>query len=193
MLCIQCPCLRQYNCILSVVNLAYSNLYRRNKNKNQKLSATHSIGPIVPILEKQRAPFPHPGGACSGSDPRLTSGRLCWRPAPRPPASKFALYSSRPPSALLSYYYRFSGYSPESQTSKHTSPPPLHSFLSPSLSLSLCPTLSLTPSLDRSLFLPPFLLNALSESENRCCAEQVARSRSLLVWFPLLVYKRSDL
>lgn len=77
----------------------------------------------------------------------LTSGRLCWRPALRRPASMSEPRSSRPPWALLSYYSHSFGCSRGCQTSKRTFTLPL--FLSLSLhSLSL----------SSSPWLPPFLL-----------------------------------
>lgn len=82
----------------------------------------------------------------------LTSGRLCWRPALRRPASMSEPRSSRPPWALLSYYSHSSGCCRGFQTSKHTFTLPLSlSLLSPlSLSLSLAPSFfSLAPLLLR--------------------------------------------
>lgn len=75
---------------------------------------------------------------------RLTSGRLCWRPALRRPASKSEPRSSRPPWALLSYYSHSSGCSRGCRTSKRT------------FTLSLSPSLTLSPlSLSSSPWLPP--------------------------------------
>lgn len=71
----------------------------------------------------------------------LTSGRLCWRPAPRRPASMSEPRSSRPPWALLSYYSHSSGCSRGCQTSKRT------------FTLSLSLTHSLSPSPPLSLLL----------------------------------------
>lgn len=79
----------------------------------------------------------------------LTSGRLCWRPALRRPASMSGPRSSRPPWALLSYYSHSSGCCRGFQTSKRTFTLPL-SLSSLSLSLSSTPSfLSLAPLLLR--------------------------------------------
>lgn len=75
----------------------------------------------------------------------LTSGRLCWRPALRRPASMSEPRSSRPPWAPLSYYSHSSGCSRGCQTSKRT-------FSAAAISLSL---LSLTRFLSSSPRLPP--------------------------------------
>lgn len=84
---------------------------------------------------------------------RLTSGRLCWRPALRRPASMSEPRSSRPPWALLSYYSHSSGCSRGCQTSKRTF------TLSLSLSHSLSPFSLYPPLLGSLLFpLPPLLL-----------------------------------
>lgn len=110
----------------------------------------------------------------------LTSGRLCWRPALRHPASMSEPRSSRPPWALLSYYSHSSGCCRGFQTSKRT-------FTLP-LSLSLAYTLSpLSPRL------PPFspwlpsscvCLIALSEEQSgvvcftwRLVAARVSQSK----------------
>lgn len=95
---------------------------------------------------------------------RLTSGRLCWRPVLRHPASMSEPRSSRPPWALLSYYSHSSGCSRGCQTSKRT----FTRSLSLSLSLSL---LSLYPPLLVSLLLPCLpcscvCLIALSEEQS---------------------------
>lgn len=117
----------------------------------------------------------------------LTSGRLCWRPAPRHPASMSEPRSSRPPWALLSYYSHSSGCCRGFQTSKRT-------FTLP-LSLSRAYTLSpLTlSSLSSSPRLPPFspwlpsscvCLIALSEEQSgvvcftwRLVAARVSQSK----------------
>lgn len=82
----------------------------------------------------------------------LTSGRLCWRPALRHPASMSEPRSSRPPWALLSYYSHSSGCCRGFQTSKLTFTLPLSLSL---LSLSLSLLLSSAPSF---LSLAPLLL-----------------------------------
>lgn len=70
----------------------------------------------------------------------LTSGRLCWRPALRRPASMSEPRSSRPPWALLSYYSHSSGCCRGFQTSKRTFTLPLSLSSTPSF-LSLAPLL----------------------------------------------------
>ena len=90
----------------------------------------------------------------------LTSARLCWRPAPRRPASMSEPRSSRPPWAPLSYYSHSSGCSRGCQTSKRT----FNTVAVPlSLTLSLSLPHSLYPPLLGSLLLllsplPPLLL-----------------------------------
>lgn len=99
----------------------------------------------------------------------LTSGRLCWRPALRHPASMSEPRSSRPPWALLSYYSHSSGCCRGFQTSKLTFTLPLSLSL---LSLSLPP-----PLLGSLLSLPgsPPLASVWS----RCQRSKVAWSVSL--------------
>lgn len=112
----------------------------------------------------------------------LTSGRLCWRPALRHPASMSEPRSSRPPWALLSYYSHSSGCCRGFQTSKLTFTLPLSLPLSP---------FSLSPS--SSPRLPPFspwlpsscvCLIALSEEQSgvvcftwRLVAARVSQSK----------------
>lgn len=81
----------------------------------------------------------------------LTSGRLCWRPALRRPASMSEPRSSRPPWAPLSYYSHSSGCSRGCQTSKRTFSAAAISLLALSLSHSLSLLLSSAP----SFFLAP--------------------------------------
>lgn len=108
----------------------------------------------------------------------LTSGRLCWRPALRRPASMSEPRSSRPPWALLSYYSHSSGCCRGFQTSKRTFTLPLSLCL---LSHSLSPRLP-----PFSLWLPSscVCLIALSEEQSgvvfftwRLVAARVSQSK----------------
>lgn len=85
----------------------------------------------------------------------LTSGRLCWRPALRRPASMSEPRSSRPPWAPLSYYSHSSGCSRGCQTSKRTFNAAAISLSPLSLPLSLSHSLSLLLSSAPSFFLAP--------------------------------------
>lgn len=103
----------------------------------------------------------HPARVKRARRLELTSGRLCWRPALRRPASMSEPRSSRPPWAPLSYYSHSSGCSRGCQTSKRTfSAATISLSLPPSLShllLSLTRFLSSSPRLPPSSSLPPRL------------------------------------
>lgn len=121
------------------------------------LNGAHLIALFPPLSAPQRGRL------------GLTSGRLCWRPALRRPASMSEPRSSRPPWALLSYYSHSSGCCRGFQTSKRTFTLPLSLSLSP-----LSHTLSLLGCL---LFLsasPP-----LASVWSRCQRSKVAWSVSL--------------
>lgn len=86
---------------------------------------------------------PHPTSAAASRPVsqrgllRLTSGRLCWRPALRHLASMSEPHSCRPPWALLSYYSHSCGCCRGCRTSKRTFTPSLSLSLFLSLSFSL--------------------------------------------------------
>jgi len=90
---------------------------------------------------------------------RLTSGRLCWSPALRRPASMSAPRSSRPPWAPLSYYSHSAGCPRGCRTSKRT-----FNAVSPTHSVSLSPLSILPPSPPAS---PPLCVCLIALSAER--------------------------